>query len=86
MCKVNNTAIPLRLGFDELVAYRNVGDEDYVDFMYNNLPKLPINLSKYVFPSLCIGYEGLFKAFQFLFKENKVIGSDVLHAKEFSSK
>jgi hypothetical protein len=54
--------------------------------MYSNLPKLPINLSKYVFPSICIGYEGLFKAFQFLQKEGGVIGKDVLHAKEFSSK
>jgi hypothetical protein len=56
MCKENNRAIPLRFGFDELVAFRTVDNEDYVDFMYNNLPKLPINLSKYVFPSLCIGY------------------------------
>jgi hypothetical protein len=88
MCKENHIAIPLRLGFDELVAFRTVASEDYIDFIYKNLPKLPVNLGKYVFPSMCIGYEGLFKAFQFLEKNSTVgtVGKDDFYAREFSSK
>jgi hypothetical protein len=52
--------------------------------MYYNLPKTPENLTKYIFPSMCIGYEGLFRAFQFLQKEQKLSGKDSFYLRDFS--
>jgi hypothetical protein len=50
-----------------------ISHENDIDFLYYNLPRQPENLTRYNFPSMCIGYEGLFKAFQFLrqYKDNK---------------
>ena len=76
--------MPLRLFFDQLVAYRDVGSEDYLDYIYYNLPKLPENQSRYVFPSMCIGYEGLFRAFQFLQKYRNDPQNSSFLSKEFS--
>lgn len=64
----NNTEKPLRIGFDLSIANRTIDAEDNIDFMYTNLPKLPDNITGYIFPNMCIGYEGLWKAFQFLQK------------------
>ena len=43
--------------------------------MYMNLPKIPETNTKYIFPSMCVGYEGLWKAFQFLqkYKEDDIV-------------
>lgn len=81
--KSKNAIKPLRIGFDEMIAYRNVGNEDYLDFIYYNLPRTPENLTKYIFPSMCIGYEGLFRAFQFLQKQ-KSTEKDSFLIKEFT--
>lgn len=49
-------------------AYYTIEHEKYLDFLYYKLARLPINLTGYTIPSMCIGYEGLWRAFQFLQK------------------
>jgi len=75
----------LRLAFDLSITNRLANSEDEVDFIYYNLPKLPINKVGYTFPSMCIGYESLFRAFRFLqnFRQNKDNNSFL--SKEFST-
>lgn len=75
---------PLRLSFDLMNAYRTVDSEEYLDFMYNNLPRIPESQTKYIFPSMCVGYEGLFKAFQFLQKYKADSSNDSFLSKNFS--
>ena len=79
-----NKLKPLMLGFDLLNAFRTVDNEAYIDYLYYRLPKQPQNLRKYVFPSMCIGYEGLFRAFQFLQKYRDDAGDSSFYMKEFS--
>ena len=44
------------LGFDLMNANRSIDNEVFLDYLYYNLPKEPMNHRKYVFPSTCIGY------------------------------
>lgn len=69
--KNNNQFKPLMLGFDLMNAHRSIDNEVFLDYLYYNLPQSPSNQRKYVFPSTCIGYEGLFRAFQFLQKHRQ---------------
>ena len=75
---------PLRLSFDLMNAFRKVDSEEYLDYMYYNLPKMPEFNVKYTFPSMCVGYEGLFKAFQFLQKYKTDSESSSFLSKNFS--
>jgi hypothetical protein len=43
-----------------------VKNEEFFDFQYYNVEKAGNNSTGFVFPSLCVGYEGLYKAFQHL--------------------
>ena len=72
------------LGVDLSNANRSLDNETFLDFLYYNLPKSPNNLTKYVFPSMCIGYEGLFRAFQFLQKYRFNSENSSFLSKEFS--
>lgn len=65
-----------------LVSERGSHNEKVIDFLYYYLPRQPSNFSTYTLPSMCIGYEGLFKAFQFLSKL-KTDGKPFKHS-EFS--
>lgn len=75
---------PLRLSFDLMNAFRSVDSEDYLDYLYYNLPRVPESQVKYIFPSTCVGYEGLFKAFQFLQKYRMDPSNDSFLSKNFS--
>ena len=72
------------LGVDLSNAFRSLDNEVFLDYLYYNLPKEPLNLTKYVFPSMCIGYEGLFRAFQFLQKYRSDSTNSSFLIKEFS--
>lgn len=65
-CKNSSKVRPPTFLFDQHIADRNVKNEDYLDYVFSRLAKQPDNMQKYVFPSMCIGYEGLFRAFQYL--------------------
>ena len=56
------------LGFDLSNSFRSVENEAFLDYLYYNLPKEPNNLTKYIFPSMYIWYEGRFKTLRFLQK------------------
>ena len=65
-------------------SFRSLDNEAFLDYLYYNIPKEPLNLTKYVFPSMCIGYEGLFRAFQFLQKYRSDPSDSSFLIKEFS--
>lgn len=71
-CKQSHKLRPPTFLFDNHIADRSVRNEDYLDYIFPRLAKQPDNMQKYIFPSMCIGYEGLFRAFQHLqqFKKN----------------
>ena len=52
--------------FHRQASERTVENEEVLDFQYYNVEKASTNGSGYVFPSLCVGYDGLYKAFQHL--------------------
>lgn len=65
-CKTSGKLRPPTYLFDQHIADRNVNNEAYLDYIYHRLAKHPENMQNYVFPSMCIGYEGLYRAFQYL--------------------
>lgn len=64
--KVSGKIRPPTFLLDSHIADRNVYNEDYLDYIFSRLAKQPDNLQKYIFPSMCIGYEGLYRAMQYL--------------------
>lgn len=79
-----NAIKPLRLSFDLMKAYHKIDNEEYLDYLYCNLPRMPESQIKYEFPSICVGYEGLFKAFQFLNQYKTEGARDSFLSKDFS--
>lgn len=73
---MNNKNKPYTAFFDRQITERTVNNEEWIDFQYYNVEKANVNGTGYVFPSLCVGYEGLYKAFQHLQKFKKDQQSD----------
>lgn len=57
--------------FDRSNYYRKVEHEKIIDYQFYQLPRKPDNHGNYVFPSMCIGYEALFKVYSYLAKYRK---------------
>jgi hypothetical protein len=57
---------PYTAFFHRQVTERTVENEEFLDFQYYNVEKTQYNAAGYVFPSLCVGYDGLYRAFQHL--------------------
>lgn len=62
---------PYTAFFHRQISERTFNNEEFIDFQYYNVEKALANDSGYTFPSLCVGYDGLFKAFQYLQKFKK---------------
>ena len=82
--KASGRVRPPTFLFDNHIADRNVYNEDYLDFVFPRLAKQPDNMQKYVFPSMCIGYEGLYRAFQYLQTFKKDPSSPTFWSENFS--
>jgi hypothetical protein len=54
--------------FDPLVTDRIIENEQLIDFQYYDVEKDHYNRRGYVFPSLCVGYDCFYRAFQHLSK------------------
>lgn len=55
-----------------------------MDFQYYNVEKAQYNASGYVFPSLCVGYDGFYRAFQHLQTLKKDSEHDSFLSENFS--
>jgi len=55
-----------------------------LDFQYYNVEKSHQNGSGYIFPSLCVGYDGLYRAFQHLQTFRKDHENDSFLSENFS--
>ena len=65
-CKAHKKVRPYTALFDQQRSERTVENEEFLDFQYYNIEKPITNMSGYTFPSLCVGYEGLYNAFRHL--------------------
>lgn len=82
--KVSGKTRPPTFLLDSHIADRNVYNEDYLDYVFPRLAKQPDNMTKYVFPSMCIGYEGLYRAFQYLQQFKKDSSNSSFLSENFS--
>ena len=82
--KVSGRIRPPTFLLDLHIADRNVYNEDYLDYIFARLAKQPDNMQKFVFPSMCIGYEGLYRAFQYLQQFKKDPSNASFLAENFS--
>jgi hypothetical protein len=65
-CKNHGKVRPYTAFFHRQATERTVENEEFLDYQYYFVEKTHTNSSGYVFPSLCVGYEGLYRAFQHL--------------------
>lgn len=65
-CKSTGKVRPYTALFHRQASERTVENEEFLDFQYYNIEKALNNASGYIFPSLCVGYDGLYRAFQHL--------------------
>ena len=65
-CKNQGKVRPFTALFHRQATERTIENEEFLDFQYYNVEKAWYNASGYTFPSFCVGYEGLYKAFQHL--------------------
>ena len=63
---------------------RIVENEEFLDYQYYNVEKTPTNFTGYVFPSLCVGYDSLYRAFQHLQQFKKDSQNDSFQSEQFT--
>lgn len=59
-------------------------NEEFIDFQYYNVEKIRSNASGYVFPSFCVGYDGLYNVFRHLQQFKKEHESDLFNFENFT--
>lgn len=61
-----NKPKPFTALFHRQHSERTVENEEFLDYQYYYVEKTPTNSSGYVFPSYCVGYEGLYAVYRHL--------------------
>lgn len=70
--------------YDRSNFYRKIEHEEIIDYQFYQLPRKPDNSCNYVFPSMCIGYESLFKVYLYLSKYRKDHSNDYKEKTRFA--
>ena len=83
-CKTYGKVRPFTALFHRQVTERTIANEDFLDFQYYNVEKKWTNDSGYTFPSLCVGYDGLYRSFQHLQKYKADPNNDSFFSENFS--
>lgn len=75
---------PFTALFHRQASERTVENEEFIDFQYYNVEKARTNASGYVFPSFCVGYDGLYNVFRHLQQFKKEHESDLFNFENFT--
>ena len=61
---------PPMVHFDRLMAGQYLEHDKYLDHFFYSVPFNPPNINHYTFPSTCVGSQGLFDAYSYLYSRN----------------